>query len=270
MQQHAFICICTAKSSVPAPRGCLRGSDPQAILLTSFLVWRCILVPTSCTWHVMSTLPCCSPSFSHCHSPSPVVPLSLCSVLTTFCKRSWLHHVAAFIWSETPQAAPARGIRQHFASWCNPWRQALQQKAAAELGVEGDVAFPRHLFNSSHAFSGQQIEGLVCGGDIAANGHVQGGQAARWLKGKATLPESHGLPMEAGNSVLVLSWTMLLRSRGMLSKAMSPGSEPTQGTSSNISNQFLDCICKSKGLLSYLMNHPAMQKNFKNHCVESI
>lgn len=115
MQQHAFICICTAKSAVPAARGCLRGSDPQAILLSSFLVWRCILVPMTGTWHVMSTLSCSSPSFSHCHSPL----LSLCSVLTTFCKWSWLHHVAAFIWSEIPQAAPAQGTRQHFASWCN-------------------------------------------------------------------------------------------------------------------------------------------------------
>lgn len=55
------------------------------------------------------------PFFSHCHS----LLLSLCSVLTTFCKWSWLHHVAAFIWSEIPQAAPAQGTRQHFASWCN-------------------------------------------------------------------------------------------------------------------------------------------------------
>ena len=151
-------------------------------------------------------------------------------------------------------------LRQHVASWCNAWRQALQQKPAAEWDMEGDVAFPQCLFKISHPFSRRQVKDLVWRCHFYKWNTFYITSTHYGPSCKVALREacSSRKPWTAGTLVLGLSQAMLSRSCGVLCKPVSPGSEPIQCISSESSSLFSDCICKSKGLLSYPVNHLAM------------
>lgn len=63
----------------------------------------------------------------------------------------------------------------------------------------------------------------------------------------------------AGTLVLGLSKSILPRSYGVLPRPVSPWSKPIQCIASESSGLFSECICKSKGLLSYPMRYHSMQ-----------
>lgn len=148
------------------------------------------------------------------------------------------------------------------ASRCDAWSQALQQKR----DVEGDVAFPQHLFKISHPFTRQQVKDLVwrchfCKWNTFYIAPTHYGPSCKVALREAC---SSRKPSTTVALVLGLSQAMLSRSCGVLCKPLSPRSEPIQCISSESSSLFSDCICKSKGLLSYPVNHPAMQTTLRS------
>lgn len=173
--------------------------------------------------------------------------------------------MAAFIWSEIWLVALTRGTGtlrsfsgppgdntlllgvMHEGRHCN-------KKRAAERNMEGDVAFPQYLFKISHPFPRQQVKDLVWRWHFCKWIHY--GSSCKVALREAC---SSRKPRTTGTLVLDLSQVMLSRSCGVLCKPVNPGSQPMQCISLESSSMFSDCICKSKKLLFYPMNHSAMQ-----------
>lgn len=151
---HFYVSIRTA---LQALRGCLRGSHPQSMSLASFSAWGCVQVPRFCTWHMLSIFPCCCLPFSRCFTLLLLCPCpsTLCSQL--FCRWSWLHHVAAFVWSEIPQAPSVQGRRQHFASWCNAQGRHWSKKTVTKGDMKGDVDFLQCFLIAATLAHGQKV-----------------------------------------------------------------------------------------------------------------
>lgn len=112
----------------------------------------------------------------------------------------------------------------------------------------------RSLFKISHPFPRQQVKDLVWRWHFCKWTHY--GSSCKVELREAC---SSRRPWTTGTLVLDLSQVMLSRSCGVLCKPVNPGSEPMQCISLESSSMFSDCICKSKRLLFYPMNHPAMQ-----------
>lgn len=215
--------------------------------------------------------PCCLTTALPFRGVLHIAPLSCCTVLTTFYRRSWLHHVATFIWSEILLAVltQGRGTLRAFSgpSGDNTFLpgamhggQVLQQKRAAEWDVEGDVAFRQHFFKINHPFARQQVQDVVwqCHSYKWNAFYVTSAHYGPSCKVELKEDCSSRKPRTAGTLVLGLPQVMLPSSCGMLCKPVSPGSEPIQCISSESSSLFSDCVCKSKRLLFCPVNHPAM------------
>ena len=134
------------------------GNYTPSILAASFPVWRCVRLPrtyTRCPHCLTAPLPFhIAPSWSY---HTPVLLHCAHNFLQTVLTPS--HSSSCLVWNTAgypdPRQRDSQSLlrttwRQHMASQCNAWRQALQQKPAAEWNMEGDLAFSQHSFKISH------------------------------------------------------------------------------------------------------------------------
>lgn len=257
MLWHAFLCPCTARTAVPAPRGCLR---------------RCRRINLPPLWEDVSFYPGLTPG-TRCPRclaaplPSRVVP-PCCTALTSFYKQPWLHHVAAFIWSEMLPAALPRG-RGSLRAFSGPsgyntlldgvthGGRRCSENISFWWDVEAEVAFPQRLLEIGHPFPRQRGQRSGVEVPFRQVEHIPQNFYTLWtkLQGGLFFQEAMDLwdlgPGSFPSNAIKIRWSAVQTS------------EPPVWThpriSSESSSSFSDCICKSKGLLSYALNDPAMQ-----------
>lgn len=165
MLWHAFLHIHTARTTVPVPRGFLRHCN----FIDFISVCRC--VPSTPDLHQARGVPTVSlpPSLVTLSLPADIVPLSRCTALTASCKWSWLHHVAAFMWSEILPAALAQGRVTLRAltglsgtTHCFSVRKTgTSAEGSSWMDMEGGVAFSQRLLKINHHCPGKYIKGLL-------------------------------------------------------------------------------------------------------------
>lgn len=256
------------QQELPCP---LREAAWDIAILTSFPVWKCVLLPRTYTRHVVSTLSHCSPPFSRCPSLliSHPCPAALCLQPFTngpdsimwqllfglkYCQLPWLKAEGL--------SEPSQGYLETTRCFPVP---CIETSAAAKnsswMGRGGRCGLPTALLKISHPFPRQQVKDLVWRCHFYKWNTFYITSTRYGSSCKVVLREacSSRKPWTAGTLVLGLSQMMPSRSCGLLCKPVSLGSEPIQCISSESSGLFSDCICRSKALLSYPVNHPAMQ-----------
>lgn len=262
MLWHAFLCVCTARTTMPAPRGCLRRC------------WRINLPP--CEKMCPSTQDLLRvrgvravsplPSRLALSLPAPIASPSRCTALASFYKQPWLHHVAAFIWSEMLPAALPRG-RGTLRAFSGPsgdnnlpagvthGGRRCSENISFWWDVEGEVTFPQRLLETGRPFPRQRVkDGEVPFRQVE---HIPRNFYTLWTKLQGGLFFQGAIDLlDLGPGSFPSDAIKILRSAVQTSQ---PPVWTHPRISSESSSLFSDCICKSKGLLSYPLNDPAMQ-----------
>lgn len=252
MLRHAFLCVCTARTAMPAPRGCLRRCrrinlppcEKMCPSTQDLLRVRGV--------RAVSLLP----SRLALSLPARIASPSRCTALTSFYEQPWLHHVAAFIWSEMLPAALPRG-RGTLRAFSGPSGDNTLLAGVTHGGrrcgenisfwwdVEAEAAFPQRLLETGHPFPRQRVKDQAwrCRFDRWNTCH----RTSTHYGPSCKVACSSRKPWTSGTLVLGLSQAMLLRSWGALCKPVSPQSEPIHAFLQRARAHFQIVFVRAKG-----------------------